>query len=68
MGAVMSRPIAILRPVRMEIPAPCNGRPGYAWVEGFEVTAPNGPLAPYMRKREARAYCRDHGWAVEVRK
>jgi len=62
---------AILMPVQVEVirkghkgsNKPCS----YKWVEGYQVIQPNGLLVyPYMRKREARAYCRDQGWKIEV--
>lgn len=44
------------RPVRMEIPAPRKGRPGYRWVEGYQVVINGREMSPYMRKREARDF------------
>lgn len=54
--------VATLVPVLMEVP---RGRK-YAWVEGFKVVTPTGSeIQPYMRKREARAFCRERGWAAK---
>lgn len=63
----MSRPVAKLVPVRMEIGASRNGRPGYRWVEGYQLVTPEGDkLYPYFRKAEARKRCRDEGWEAQV--
>lgn len=52
---------AKLRRVMMEVG---TGKPGYKWVEGYEVTQPNGrALQPYMRKREAKKFCKAQGWS-----
>lgn len=63
-------PVATLRPVMVEVVRPAGRarrRASYAWVHGYEVIAPDGrPHAPYMRRREARDYCRSKGWRPEV--
>jgi hypothetical protein len=67
------RPIARLIPRRLEVPAPRApgpgrpGRPGYRWVDGYQVVTPEGEaLFPYMTKADARRVCRENGWAMEI--
>lgn len=62
-----AKPVAKLWPVRMEIPAPRKGRPGYAWIDGYQIESPGGGLLyPYMRPRNATAFCRANGWTAEI--
>jgi hypothetical protein len=54
---------ASLIPVSMEI---ASGQ-SYRWVDGFKVINPKGhELQPYMRKREARAFCKAQGWKPSI--
>jgi hypothetical protein len=56
---------ATLVPTLMEGKA--HGRT-HQWVEGFMVVNPQGrELQPYMRKREARRFCKSQGWAAQVK-
>lgn len=70
-------PEATLVHVQMEVshsrlrPSLLLGRmwyqPGYRWVNGFKVIDPQGrEIQPYMRIREAYAYCKEQGWSFRV--
>ncbi len=57
--------IAKLVPVQVEVVSNVRGKPRWRWVDGFKVVTPSGlEVLPHMRKREARRYCRENGWAV----
>lgn len=67
-AAVNARGTAKLVPVRIEVAALRHGKPIFLWVNGFKVITPSGAeIQPYMRSREAREFCRSHGWAIEVK-
>ena len=56
-------PEAKLFPVQIEVGALIRGRPAYRWVEGYKIINPQGhELQPYLRKREAVAFCKESGW------
>lgn len=66
-AAVEQERKAKLVPVKMEVPRPSHGKPGYAWVDGFKVVTPEGSeLQPYMRVNEAKRFCKDQGWSYEI--
>lgn len=59
--------IAYLIPVRLEVGGPKPGRAGYRWIDGYQVVTPaGGEIFPYMRKSEAKTFCRESGWSFEV--
>jgi hypothetical protein len=55
--ARMTKPVAILIPVRIKFADPQDDH----WL--FKLIAPHGvEITPWMRKRRARDYCKEHGW------
>lgn len=56
-------PTALLHPVRIEVGNGGPRGPSFRWIDGYQVGTPDGLLHfPYMRRSEARSYCRVHGW------
>lgn len=54
--------VATLRRVRIEVPAPRHGRPGYRWAQGYVVRIGNGPeMFPPVLRAEAYRMAREAG-------
>lgn len=54
---------ATLIPTQMEVGCTRHGKPSYRWVPALKVITPDGKeIQPYMRIREARAFCKAQGW------
>ena len=42
-------------------------QPGYRWVDCFKVIDPQGrEIQPWMRIREAYAFCKSQGWGYVI--
>ncbi len=67
----MKQPIATLVRERMEVGSPVRRKhgmsPSYRWVDCFKVLDPQGrEIQPWMRIREAYAYCKQQGWGYVI--